>query len=100
MRKNVLPIGTVVELAASDKAQLMIIGYLPQKEDGSVKDYVAVMYPVGCMDNKTFLAINGDEIGKILFRGYEDRRFKIFDETLLQEKITSEPQQKEEVQNG
>ena len=100
MRKNVLPIGTEVELTANSRSQVMIMGYLPLKEDGTTKDYVAVIYPIGCVDNKTFLAINGDEIERVVFRGYEDGRYKLFEETFLQEKITSEPKQKEEVQNG
>jgi len=78
MEKELLPIGTVVTLINHPKTKLMIIGYKPVKEDETVKDYVAVAYPIGCIDNKTFLAFDKSEIGEIVFEGYSDSLFEIY----------------------
>lgn len=75
MQQKLLPIGSVIELKDKVNIPLMIIGYKPTKEDGSVKDYAAVIYPIGCIDNKTFLIFDHTEIAKVIFEGYSNQAF-------------------------
>ncbi len=85
MEKEIYPIGTVVELVQNSKVPMMIIGYKPMKEDGTKKDYVAVAYPIGCIDSKYFFMINQEEIKEVIFPGYASTSFVAFREHFLRE---------------
>ena len=78
MEKEILPIGSVVILDKSPQVKLVIIGYRPTKDDGTMKDYISVPYPIGCIDNKTFIAFDNSQISEIVFKGYSDRLFDIY----------------------
>lgn len=86
MEKNLYPIGTVVELNVSPSLRFMIIGYTPTDNQGANKDYVAVAYPVGCVNSQTFFAFNEDEVNNVVFEGYKNNVFDNFKEFFLQNK--------------
>ena len=69
--KNLLPIGTVVQLKEAKK-KLMIIGIKTRGEaDGELRDYISVLYPEGYLNRDVFFTFNHEAIDKILFSGYE-----------------------------
>ena len=85
-----LPIGTVVILKEGKK-ELMITGYctMPLQDlydkNGKVEkdpneltvfDYCGCFYPEGIISSDHNLAFNHDQIGKILFKGYETEKSK------------------------
>ena len=90
MEKEIYPIGTVVKLVQNSKVPMMIIGYRPIKDDGTKKDYVAVAYPVGCVDSEFFFMINQDEIKEVLFSGYANKDFVLFREHFLCNSVSAQ----------
>ena len=79
MREEILPIGTVCELAENKK--VMITGYKRKVfSDGAVveKDYETVEYPYGTLSN-IHRGINKDEIKNVIYIGYSDDEFTRFE---------------------
>lgn len=70
MRKEYYPIGTVVELKQTSKILFMIVGLEVQSENGECRDYVAVRYPLGEMDNKSHYFFNHSQIENVVHMGY------------------------------
>ena len=70
MKKEYYPIGTVVTLKQAPKVLFMIVGLEVQSERGECRDYVAVRYPVGEMDNKNRYFFNCSQIEKVVHMGY------------------------------
>lgn len=69
--REFLPMGSIVRLKESKK-RLMIIGRLQKRTDAEkVFDYLAIFYPIGCVDNNVVLFDEAD-IGELVFRGYCD----------------------------
>ena len=79
MREEILPIGTICELAENKK--VMITGYKRKVfSDGAVveKDYETVEYPYGTLSN-IHRGINKDEIKNVIYIGYSDDEFTRFE---------------------
>lgn len=90
--KEMLPLGTVVALDEKERIKMVIAGYYMKKQDGKTYDYVGVLYPYGmAMENATALFDEG-QIKKVLHRGYETEKSRVFCETLP--KLVSEEGQK------
>lgn len=76
---NLLPIGSVVLLKGAEK-RLMIYGvkqHSPQNPNKEY-DYCGVLYPEGNIGGETTFLFNTDDIGMVLFRGYEDEERELF----------------------
>ena len=72
---HLLPIGTVVKLSEKSDIKFMIVGYLPQNEQGERRDYSAIRYPMGVYDSRMYFFFNESDVTEILHRGYEDDEF-------------------------
>jgi len=81
--KEVLPIGTVVELNQDSAVKLMIVGFLPKNESGEIRDYSAIRYPMGVYDNRMFFFFNHDDIVNVVFKGYENDEFQAMKSLIL-----------------
>ncbi len=76
---NLLPIGSVVLLKGAEK-RLMIYGVKQHDEqkDGKEYDYCGVLYPEGNIGGEMTFLFNAEDIGMVLFRGYEDEERDLF----------------------
>lgn len=80
--KEMLPLGTVVALDEKERIKMVIAGYYLKKKDGKTYDYVGMLYPYGmAMENGT-APFNEENIKKVLKRGYETEKSRVFCETL------------------
>lgn len=75
--KKILPIGTVVKLNEHSDVKFMIVGYFPTNNDGEMKDYSAIRYPMGAYDNRMFFFFNETSIFEVLHEGLIDDEFKV-----------------------
>ena len=73
MKKEYLPIGSVV-LLKNAKKRVMVTGFYVKKKKKSDKvyDYVGVMYPEGVIQSDKNLVFNNDQIEKVYFSGFSD----------------------------
>lgn len=71
MNRDLLPIGSVVEVPLEQTPLLMVIGYFPQTETDSA-DYLVVPYPVGALLENAALLIDEADVSKVIHRGYLD----------------------------
>lgn len=76
--KEFWPIGTVVKVLEGEDVEFMIVGYLPQNENGEYRDYVSVRYPMGAFNNNVYFFFNHEHIGEVVFEGYNSKEFKAF----------------------
>ena len=67
--REVLPIGTVVQLKGEKAVRVMIVGYLCGDED-KVYDYAAVRYPAGEARDDIHVLFNELMIERVLFEGF------------------------------
>lgn len=68
---NYLPIGSVVILKDGTK-EIMIYGRRQtHAQTGKIYDYVACLYPEGNISPEYTFLFNHNQIGKILFLGYQ-----------------------------
>lgn len=67
--KEVLPIGTVVQLKGEKAVRVMIVGYLCG-DGNSVYDYAAVRYPAGEAADDIHVLFNEPAIERVLFEGF------------------------------
>jgi len=75
---DLLPIGSVV-LLKGGKKKLMIYGIKQtQLETGAEYDYVAVMYPEGCLGEEGNFLFNHDDIDTVYFIGMNDGERQVF----------------------
>ena len=82
--KDLLPIGTVVLLKDGEK-KLMICGILQTDADsGKEYNYMGLLYPEGYIGDQFQYLFNHEDIGQIVFRGYEDTERKVFIEKLAE----------------
>ena len=65
-----MSIGTVVELSKAEETLFMIIGIYVENKDGEKRDYVAVRYPMGAMDNSHYYFFNNTDIKDVVYEGY------------------------------
>ena len=100
MKKELLPIGSVV-LLKDAKKRIMITGFYVKENENSDKmyDYVGVLYPEGVVQSNKNLVFNHDQIDRIFFRGFndleeqqfKDRLYKLIEKDILErEKETIE----------
>lgn len=76
---DLLPIGSIVLLKGAEK-RLMIYGvkqHDPKNREVEY-DYCGVLYPEGNIGGETTFLFNHEDIGMVLFRGYEDEERKVF----------------------
>ena len=85
--RELLPIGSVVNLKGTEKA-MMICGYCPTgpAKPGYVYDYSGFPYPEGYMDVLKIYQFDNEQIERVLALGYQDRETFLY-MTALQEKI-------------
>ena len=76
MMKNYLPIGTVAVFKGCLRP-VMIIGYMIYN-DGSIKDYVATIYPEGYLGKETIMCFDHRDIKIVVAMGYIDRYYERF----------------------
>lgn len=76
---DLLPIGSVVLLKGAEK-RLMIYGVKQHDEQDNAKeyDYCGVLYPEGNIGGDMTFLFNKEDIGMVLFRGYEDEERELF----------------------
>lgn len=69
MYKDLMPLGSVVDIKEYDES-IMICGRVVGRDsDGKIYDYVGVPYPVGLTDPDNMLFFNNDSIENIDFIG-------------------------------
>ena len=85
MIKNLLPVGSVVQLK-DGKKRVMIFGIKQSDEEnpGKEYDYVAVLYPEGNLGTDYQFVFNHSDIERIDFRGYEDEERDAFIQQLVE----------------
>ena len=102
MKKELLPIGSVVRLKDAKK-RIMITGFYVKENENSDKiyDYVGVLYPEGVVQSDKNLVFNHSQIDKIYFRGFNDLEKQKFKDKLykLIEKDVLE-REKETIESG
>jgi len=85
MVKNLLPIGSVVQLK-NMKKKIMIIGIMPMKQinekQTKVYDYMGVPYPEGYIGAKTGALFDHESIEIVVFTGYENKERELFVTTI------------------
>ena len=101
MKKEYLPIGSVV-LLKNAKKRVMVTGFYVKEEEKSDKvyDYVGVMYPEGVIQSDKNLVFNNDQIEKIYFSGFsdiEEQEFKQKLYKLIEKEETKTKEEKEEI---
>ena len=71
--KNILPIGTVIQLKEID-VRVMICGYCSEQEayPNYVWDYAGFLFPIGYTDRKKLISFDADQIQQIITYGYQD----------------------------
>jgi len=75
--KNLLPIGSVVLLKDAEK-KLMIVGWLPESDEGERHDYIGCFYPEGFVDIEHIFLFNQEDVDRVDFIGFTDAEFQLF----------------------
>ena len=78
--KELLPIGSIVQLKGAEK-KLMVAGVLQTAVDdgGKEYDYFGLLFPEGHIGNDEYeYLFNHDDIDFVAFRGYDDGERKEF----------------------
>ncbi len=96
MVSGILPIGSVVRLKGGER-KLMIAGVCQKQlnEDGTLWDYVGVIYPQGYMGAERMYMFNNDQIEVVHALGYQDQEqleFKIKADALQRQMRGAETQ--------
>jgi hypothetical protein len=81
MTENYLPIGTICKINNIDK-EIMIIGYVPIKNEKEIFDYSGCLYPEGVLSPEGIIAFNNNDIKEILIQGADTPQYKKFNEFL------------------
>lgn len=68
--KNILPVGSIVELKGKNAHKVMIAGYHAASKDGKIFDYFTVPYPMGLIAPSEYLLMNENVIASVVFEGY------------------------------
>ena len=80
--EKLYPIGTVVKFN-ENPLEYTITGYFPQNnETGEVFTYMAVNASFGITTGPSAILFNADQIGKVIFEGYRDKKVDQFLEKL------------------
>ena len=99
MKKEYLPIGSVV-LLKNAKKRVMVTGFYVKEEEKSDKvyDYVGVMYPEGVIQSDKNLVFNNDQIEKVYFSGFSDIEEQEFKQKLYKLIEKEETKTKEKIE--
>ncbi len=83
MKKEYLPIGSVVILKNATK-RVMITGFYVKTDESNnlVYDYVGCLFPEGMVSSTQNCVFNHDQIEKVFHKGLEDDEEKEFKEKL------------------
>ncbi len=77
MRKELLPIGTVVLLEGGNR-KVMITGYSSKNNDEEkIYDYNGCIFPEGLIEN-IFCLFDNNQIIEVIYKGLENEEFKEF----------------------
>lgn len=79
MNQELLPVGSVVQLADST-ALVMIAGYLPMsgEQRDTLWDYSGFRFPIGYTDDEDIYYFNHEQIETVYAYGYRDVESDIF----------------------
>jgi len=83
MYKELLPLGSVVDVKESEESLLICGRVMARANDEKVYDYVGVSYPVGLSDPTEMLFFNDEDIDNIDFIGCKNAVEKEFVDTQL-----------------
>ncbi|MCX0355980.1 DUF4176 domain-containing protein [Clostridium perfringens] len=75
MNEKILPLGTIVTLKNGDGTKLMIVtrASIVQLDDKEVYfDYGSVLTPHGMISPESVYFFNKEQVGEVLFKGFED----------------------------
>ncbi|EGP4986391.1 DUF4176 domain-containing protein [Enterococcus faecium] len=78
-KTEILPLGTVITLKNGDNTQLMIISraiVTEEKKQDYYYDYGAVLLPEGMSTPEAVYFFNRENVGDVIFRGYENEEEK------------------------
>ena len=76
--KDLLPIGSVIQLKGAEK-RLMVFGVRQtDRSDKKEYDYIGVLYPEGNIGEQGQFLFNHENIEKVFFRGFEDEERTTF----------------------
>jgi len=89
--KNLLPIGSVVQLNGGEK-RLIIMGVVQiNPEDNKEYDYLSCLYPEGFAGPEFLYMFNHEDIEHVSAEGFTDDEYHAFRETLKEHiNITTE----------
>lgn len=93
MEKAYLPVGSAVELKQAKNTVFVIVGLCVKSERGDERDYIAVKYPMGAVNNNSFFFFDNDDIGGIIQQGYVSEDHTVY-EKLLNELINKKTAEK------
>lgn len=72
LKKNLLPIGSVVTIRFNNDFKIMITGYSPvDSKTNKIYDYMGVIYPYGFDNYDKTIIFDRDVIKKVHFTGYK-----------------------------
>lgn len=78
MKKELLPIGSVVKLQSAEK-KLMITGISIQREgDEKVYDYIAVPFPEGYVSSELMFLFMHEDIENVEYLGFINAEVQVF----------------------
>lgn len=84
MKEKFLPIGTVVLLKNGEKKVMitscLVLANLKEKK---IFDYGGCPYPEGIADSKVGIGFNHADIKEVVYPGYEDNEYKMFNKLLV-----------------
>lgn len=82
MKKELLPIGSVVLLKNATK-KLMVTGvYQFKADENKLYDYIGVPYPEGFLSNSETYLFSNDDINDVIFEGYNNPERENFMEVM------------------
>ncbi|MDD3253305.1 MAG: DUF4176 domain-containing protein [Lachnospiraceae bacterium] len=83
MYKDLLPVGSVVQLKGGVK-RLMVCGrVVAGGEQGEIHDYVGCYYPEGIVDSSQLFFFEQDAIEDVFFIGFQDKEEINFKRSVL-----------------
>ena len=81
MKVEYLPIGSVVKLSGNDSL-FMIVGLAVENENGTRKNYLAVKYPMGVLNQESYFFFDHSMICDIVHKGYDSKDHEVYKEIL------------------
>lgn len=72
MKKDFLPIGSVVKIKKSKKDYMIIAVYVEDNATKKTYDYCACVFPFGQVSPESNVLFNTDSIEQVIFTGYKN----------------------------